>query len=76
MALSNIYWTKWAKQRDIPFKQCGYIHDEWQVETPTKYADTLGNLMKQSFRLAGEYLKLNCPLDGEYNVGRNWAETH
>ena len=25
---------------------------------------------------AGHLLKLNCPLDGEYNVGNNWAETH
>jgi len=76
MALSNIYWTKWAKQREIPFKQCGYIHDEWQTETPTKYAEELGYLQEQSFVKAGKYLNLNCPLAGEAKVGRNWAETH
>lgn len=25
---------------------------------------------------AGEFFKFRCPLDGEYKIGSNWAETH
>ena len=34
--------------------------------------DTLIQIIKE----AGEILKLNCPIDGEYKIGNNWAETH
>jgi len=30
----------------------------------------------RAIKLAGETLSLRCPLDGEYRVGNNWAETH
>jgi hypothetical protein len=39
-------------------------------------AEELGKLQVQSIRDTGEYFNLNCPLDGEYKVGNNWAETH
>ena len=52
------------------------IHDEWQLEVIEDSADTVGILGVESIVEAGKYLNLKCPLDGEYNVGSNWSETH
>jgi hypothetical protein len=27
-------------------------------------------------RKAGEFFAFRCPIDGEFKVGGNWAETH
>lgn len=64
------------KLRNIPHKFVANVHDEWQIETPAHYADTVGRIGVRSIRIAGETLCLQCPLDGEYRVGNNWAETH
>ncbi len=52
------------------------VHDEWQIEAEETIADSVGNLGVESIIQAGVELNLNCPLDGEYNVGSNWSETH
>ena len=38
--------------------------------------DRLGQMAVNAIRQAGDYYKLNCPLDAEYKVGENWSETH
>jgi len=52
------------------------VHDEWQIETWHEDVDRLGQLAVNAIRQAGDYYKLNCPLDAEYKVGENWSETH
>tara|TARA_R110000787_G_scaffold47583_2_gene115048 strand:- start:368 stop:2137 length:1770 start_codon:yes stop_codon:yes gene_type:complete len=52
------------------------IHDEWQVETWHEDVDKLGEIAVDAIRQAGDYYKLNCPLDAQYKVGENWSETH
>ena len=52
------------------------VHDEWQLEVLEKDADRVGKMGVEAIINAGDYLYLNCPLDGEYNVGNNWSETH
>jgi hypothetical protein len=53
------------------------IHDEWQAEAKKKQdAETIGQLSVKALRRAGEYLALRCPIDGEFKVGKNWAECH
>ena len=64
------------KIKDIDAHVVANVHDEWQVETEQMSADTVGNLGVESIREAGISLNLKCPLDGEYNVGNNWSETH
>ena len=64
------------KLRNIPHRFVANVHDEWQIETPAHYADTVGRMGVRAIRIAGETLSLRCPLDGEYRVGNNWAETH
>ena len=52
------------------------VHDEWQIEAREDIADKVGQLGVQAIKEAGISLGLNCPLDGEYNIGNNWSETH
>jgi len=60
----------------VPYKMLINCHDEWQIETPTGYAEQVGKLGRQAIQDAGQRLGLRCPLDGEYKIGKNWYETH
>lgn len=53
-----------------------HVHDEMQVLARDEIADEIGELLVKSIREAGEHFGFRCPLDGEYKVGRSWAETH
>ena len=76
MRMANFLWYNQAKKDKIKFKQTVWVHDEWQTETEEARAEDLGRLQVQSIRDTGDYFNLNCPLDGEYKIGNNWAETH
>jgi len=60
----------------IDYEFVGNIHDEFQMEVREDQADKLGYLAVECIKAAGIQLGLKCPLDGEYKVGNNWAETH
>ena len=53
-----------------------HVHDEVQLLAKEEYAETIGEIAADSFRLAGLALGVKCPLAGEYKVGDNWSETH
>lgn len=55
---------------------CANIHDEFQIEVREDLADEVGQMAVEAIRKAGKYFEFRCPLDGEYQVGNNWAETH
>ena len=59
-----------------PYKLVAQVHDEFQVEVPEEYAARVGAVFRNAIREAGRQLNLRCPLDGEFKVGNNWAETH
>ena len=52
------------------------IHDEWQIEVAEKDAKEVGKLGILAIKNAGIAFDMRCPLDGEYNIGDNWYETH
>lgn len=52
------------------------VHDEFQVEALPEIAEEVGRTAVESIRKAGEHFGFRCPLDGEYRIGKNWAETH
>ena len=52
------------------------VHDEWQLEVDKEHGDMVGKAGIEAIKRAGYYYSLRCPLDGEYKVGNNWAETH
>jgi len=59
-----------------PYKLVAQVHDEFQVEVPEEFAERVGAVFRNAIREAGRQLNLRCPLDGEFKVGNNWAETH
>ena len=76
MRLANVFWQRQAKKEGINFKQCAWVHDEWQTEVDEAQAKRLGEIQVQSIKDAGTFFKLNCPMDGEAKIGKNWLETH
>ena len=62
--------------QQFEYTQLGVIHDEIQIECDTSDADAIGKLVVQAMEETTEYYKLNCPITGEYKVGKTWNETH
>ena len=76
MRMANYIWYTQAKKDKISFKQTVWVHDEWQTEVEEGRAEELGKMQVKAIQDTGDYFNLNCPLDGEYKIGNNWAETH
>ncbi len=60
----------------LDYKQLGVIHDEIQIECSPEDADEIGSLVVKAMEQTTDYYKLNCPITGEYKIGRSWNETH
>jgi DNA polymerase-1 len=71
-----VIFDGWIKEKGLDARIVANVHDEWQVEAHESIAEEIGKLGVAAIVAAGESLKLNCPLDGDYNVGDNWSETH
>jgi hypothetical protein len=58
--------------------QVAFVHDEVQlvVKGDESKSNEIGEIAIEAIRLTGEYYNFKLPLTGEYNIGRNWAETH
>lgn len=52
------------------------VHDEWQIEVDEDHAETIGKIAKAAIPKAGKHFNFRCPIEGEYSIGNNWAETH
>jgi DNA polymerase I-like protein with 3'-5' exonuclease and polymerase domains len=64
------------KEMRLDAKFVANVHDEWQIECRASVADKVGKLGVEAIIQAGKNLNLNCPLDGDYNIGDGWHETH
>jgi DNA polymerase I-like protein with 3'-5' exonuclease and polymerase domains len=56
--------------------QVAWVHDEIQLETKEDMSNEIGKLAVECIKRAGDAFSIRCELDGEYNIGNNWAETH
>ena len=65
---------RWQHGREYAF--VANIHDEFQAEVLPDKAEAFGHLAVESIAQAGQQLKMNVRLDGEFKIGNNWAETH
>jgi DNA polymerase-1 len=52
------------------------VHDEFQIEALPEVAETVGKVAAESIRLAGEAFGFRCPLAGQFQIGKDWGETH
>jgi len=76
MKKALVLLDEYAKMYKIDYKFVLNVHDEFQCEVKADQADFFGGLAVASIVKAGESFKLNCPLDGEYKVGKTWEQTH
>ena len=67
---------EYAKLWGIKYRFVGNIHDEIQTEVEIGKENIFGGLAVSCIQAAGIHFNLNCPLDGEYKVGKSWASTH
>lgn len=58
------------------FANVAHVHDELQLSVNPTLAERVGSLAVQSISEAGEHFKFRCRLDGEFKIGKTWAETH
>lgn len=58
------------------YMQLLWVHDEVQCAVRKVHAKQLGELCVKAIENVGEHYKLNCPITGEYKIGKNWKETH
>lgn len=76
MKQALIFLEDYANKAGITYHFIGNIHDEIQSEVRTEQAEEFGKLAVQAIINTAEVFNLRCPLDGEYKVATNWAETH
>lgn len=61
---------------EVDVWQAAHVHDEYQLIAREHLAHEVGEVAVGALRQAGESFNFRCPLDGEYKIGANWAETH
>ena len=66
----------YAQQWKLDYNFIGNIHDEVQSEVVADQAEKYGWLAVECLKAAGVHFNLRCPLDGEFQIGTTWAETH
>lgn len=78
MKHANLIWRQKLLDYGIEYKQVNFVHDEWQTEVRgcRAIAGVVGRTKSDAIREVGERFGLKCPMAGQYNVGRNWQETH
>jgi DNA polymerase I-like protein with 3'-5' exonuclease and polymerase domains len=74
MKLAQVLFER--KIKDMPVKFMATVHDEWQLECPPEIAEEVGKLGVQALLEAGEKLDCKMPIDGEYQIGKDWSECH
>ena len=63
-------------QRDYDYNLVASIHDEYQFEVRVDQTERFGELTQRAMKQVEKTLSVSCPLDSEYKIGNNWAETH
>lgn len=77
-----IICKEWLRQitlmarQDYNYNLVASIHDEYQFEVQSDQAERFGELTMRAMKLVEKSLSVQCPLDSEYKIGNNWAETH
>lgn len=76
MKYSMLFLYDWNKRDNLKSAQVIMMHDEFQFSCPLEELDQLKHNIDNCVRVAGEYLKMECPLASDSMVGRSWVHTH
>jgi DNA polymerase I-like protein with 3'-5' exonuclease and polymerase domains len=77
---SVLFWD-WVQYENIQefVKLALHVHDEYQVinyKPEIVSSDWIGQQMARAIEQAGAHFDFNIPLEGDYKIGKHWAETH
>lgn len=78
MKYANVLWRKELNERGIRYKQINFVHDEFVTEVygDKKTAELVGQIQADAIKKTGQMFNLNCPMSGEWKIGKNWLEVH
>jgi len=62
-------------EQGLPDTIVAWVHDEVQIQTKGD-ADVTGLLAGRMAKEAGRHFNFEIPIEAEYKVGQNWADTH
>jgi len=73
---ATAYMANWIRDRGLDARQVLHMHDEFTYEFHPDHEEEICELARQAFKKAGEFWKLNVPIEGDPKVGTNWKEIH
>ena len=76
MDLAGVLAEDEIERRGLDAKRVIYYHDEYAFDCAPDVVDEVGEIGVWSIKKAGEYFKLNVPLDADYSVGLTWGDVH
>ena len=71
-----VYMDRLFKSRSLDVQWHAWVHDEVQLSCPPEITEEVGQTCIDAIKKTEKFFNFRVPLDGEFNVGRNWAETH
>ena len=71
-----VQMTDKIQESGVDAKLVASVHDEYQFEVANDDTEKFGTITNQAIKEVEEIYNLNCPLDSEFKIGKNWAETH
>lgn len=66
------------RRQGLPAHIVAWVHDEVQIQTQQRegVAEHVGTLTGRMAQEAGRAFSFRTPIESEYKIGRNWADTH
>lgn len=69
-----------AASRNLPhgikWSQNAFVHDEYQCSCVAIHAETLGAIMVAGCAMIQQQFNTALPIEADFKIGANWAETH
>ncbi len=76
MKKALVLMFEWFDEKGLDVIPLLNVHDEVQLSCLKEDADAVGELARRAIVAAGEHFGFRCPLDGAYDIGVNWSQTH
>lgn len=76
MKQAKIYVDREIRRQHLDALWVGDIHDEWQNDVHNDAIVQYTDACERAFAASGESFNYNLPIGCDWNVGKNWAETH
>ncbi len=64
------------QESGVDAKLVASVHDEYQFEVANGDTEKFGEITNTAIKEVQDIYDLKCPLDSEFKIGKNWAETH